>query len=100
MDDEARSIVFANGISAAVANRALIRVVQLLAGKGILDIADLEELRNLHLSDFDAVVEEAGHPEVRAAVDGTRNLLDWRWQVAIRDAETPIPDLRTKVDDL
>ena len=55
MDDQARAIVFANGISAAVANRALIRLMQLLATKELLSVAELEEFRNLHLSDFDAV---------------------------------------------
>ena len=100
MDDQARAIVFANGISAAVANRAIIRLMQLLATKELLSVADLEEFRNLHLSDFEAVFEETDHPDAREAVDGTRDLLDWRWQLAIRDVQSPIKDLRAPIEEL
>lgn len=76
-------------VSAMAANRAHIRLCRMLAAKGIFDRAEMEAMRQLHLLDFDATIDEMPHAAAREALHDARVVLDADWQKSVGDGPLP-----------
>lgn len=87
VDDKTKALVLANGISAAAANLAMVRLVKTLAQKDILTKVEVEAFRHLHLTDFDGIIDDTSHHGAREALHDIREVVDKKWQSAIRDLE-------------
>lgn len=82
MAGERKGNALAGMASAFVANRTVIRLVAILAAKGVLDAGEVEALRHLHLHDFDELFASQPDKEAREAMARDRDLLERDWQAA------------------
>lgn len=86
MDDFQRADLAASGISAIIANRAYVRLCNILQITGALTPHAVEVLRHYHLRDFDEMLAEIDDEATREAVDNVRERLDALWQTPAQEA--------------
>lgn len=84
MSPDEKATIFATVVSAQAGNKAIVRLHALLAAKGVINNAEVEALRHLHLRDFDLSFDELQNEVGRAALASDRAVLDKLWQSAVQ----------------